>query len=65
MSSLLPYERTKAWREKNKEKHAQQQRRYYLNHKEKIRGYQREYARNRRANAKVQDQPNSEVIKTS
>jgi len=45
---ITPYERTKAWRLANHGKHATQQRRYYLAHKEKIADYQRSYNKKRR-----------------
>ena len=46
---ISAYDRTKAWRIANREKHAQQQRRYYLNHKEEIAAYQRTYLKRKRS----------------
>lgn len=50
---MNPYERTKAWRLANKEKHALQQRRYYLNHKDEIAAYQRDYLKKKRNELKL------------
>lgn len=60
MPTLTPYERVKLWREQNKERLYEQQRRYFIKHKDRIREYQKLYARSRRANAKIQSESYSE-----
>ena len=55
MPGLTRYEKTRKWKEQNKEQHAQQQSRYFRKNKDRLMEYQRNYRLKKKANAQNQE----------